>query len=384
MSCGENEVTTPVPEPHPATLPIRDAAPFPEGPRILVCGWSGAGNVGDELLTRAVVERLTAAGGTAVVASRDPATTERLHPGVEAVRWGPRGLADLRDRGAIGGVIIGPGGILQDSSSVWSLPGHLILAAAAARRGAAVAAVGVGAETLRRRSSAVMLRRVLAGAPVVTRDDASSAALRQAGIEATTSADVVFGLVVPEPEPRDEILVSIGPATRPALVAPAARRLVAPPVAEIAAGLDALAATLSCRVVFGAFRGPRDVEAARAVGARLEAPWEVLAVNDIDEHVRRLVGARTVVASRYHPVVLAAVAGVPALVVADQAKIVSLVDQIGRSEVTRVPEWRDLEAVDPLVRPGSRRPPPRPVEAFAAIDLLVERAREPDRPGSRG
>ena len=123
-----------------------------DGPRILISGWAGAGNVGDELLTRAMVTRLRRLGAEPVVASRAPLATTALH-GVDAVPWGPRGRAALA---GIDGVCVGPGGILQDTSSLWSLPGHLAIAFLARRRGLPVAAIGVGAEPLRRRTEVIV------------------------------------------------------------------------------------------------------------------------------------------------------------------------------------------------------------------------------------
>jgi polysaccharide pyruvyl transferase CsaB len=305
---------------------------------VLVCGWAGAGNVGDELLTRAVVGQLLAAGARVVVASRDPDETEARHPGVDAVPWGARGL---RRMGSVHGVCVGPGGILQDSSSLWSLPGHLVMPWRARRRGAAIAAIGVGVEPLRRRSSARWLRTVLADVPVVTRDAESTSALASVGIVSTTGADLVFGLAMPTVERRSEIVVSVGPSVRPGRIAPAARRLEPAPAAPIARALDELAARLDCRIVLTRFRGRRDHEAARSIAARIRADVEILD-DDVDAHVRRVAGARLVVSSRYHPIVLAAASRTPALVVSSQAKLMSLVDQIDDPSVRRVTSWDHL------------------------------------------
>lgn len=310
-----------------------------------MCGWAGAGNVGDELLTRAVADVLRGQGAEPVVASRDPAATRRLH-GLEAVPWGRRGRSHL-DR--IDGVCLGPGGILQDSSSLWSLPGHLAVPLRARRMGIPVAAVGVGAEPLRRASSGWMLRRALAGREVVTRDDASSAALKAVGVDARTGADLVFGLhldLARRGRDRPEIVVSVGGSVRPGLVAPASRRIEPAPVAEIARALDGLAAVLDATVALTRFRGERDAAAAAELAERLGAEAVVLPA-DVDEHVRRVAGARLVVSSRYHPVVLAARAGVPAVVVSDQPKVASLVEQLDRPDIIRVGSWAEAGTLRP-------------------------------------
>lgn len=320
--------------------------PVADGPRILVSGWAGAGNVGDELLTMAIIDRLRRSGAGPVIASQDPARTSELH-GVDSVRWGPRGLGALR---GVDGVCVGPGGILQDSSSLWSLPGHLAVALAARRQGLPVASIGVGAEPLRRRSSSWLLRRALGGRPVVTRDEPSSQALRQAGLEVVTGADLVFGL---EHDHRDvtpaaEIVVSVGGGVRPGLLSPASRRIEAPPIGEIAAALDHLADAMQARVVLTRFRGERDAATAAQLQQRLAADSEVLSA-DVDEHVRRVRSARLVVSSRYHPVVLAATAGVPAIVVSEQLKVQALVDQLARPSIRRSASWAEAAQQVPPV-----------------------------------
>ncbi|MEZ5243826.1 MAG: polysaccharide pyruvyl transferase family protein [Acidimicrobiales bacterium] len=344
-------------------------SPDNDRPRILVSGWAGAGNVGDELLTRAVVTRLRGLGADPVVASQDPEATAVLH-GVEAVAWGPRGRRVL-DR--LDGVCLGPGGILQDSSSLWSLPAHLSVVLLAVRRGLPVAAIGIGAEPLRRRSSAWLLRRALGSAEIIARDEASSAALAMVGLTARTGADVVFGLDLPTPSPTGEIVVSMGGAVRPGLVKPAARRIEPPPLTEIAAAIDSLAARLDAPVVLTRFRGGRDADAAADLRALLRCRAN-LVPPDVDEHVRRVCGARLVVSSRYHPVVLAARAGVPAVVISTQAKVRSLVAQIDRSWVHLVDSWAAVGDLEPPSPPDEGVVVAGLHEAHEALAALVAHA----------
>ena len=91
-------------------------------PRVLVCGWSGAGNVGDELLTEVLSTRLRSAGLDPVIRSVSPNATAAAHGGVAVAQ---RGFASVRAAFTVDAVVLGPGGIVQDHSSVWSLPAHL-------------------------------------------------------------------------------------------------------------------------------------------------------------------------------------------------------------------------------------------------------------------
>lgn len=176
-------------------------------PRILISGWAGAGNVGDELATRAAVAMVRRAGGEPVVASRDPAATAALH-GVEAVARGLRGLVAAA---RCDGVCVGPGGILQDSTSIWSLPAHLAAALTARVLRKPVVGLGLGAEPLQRRSSRWMVRRALGSGPVTVRDQPSAEALAAAGVRAEIAPDLVFTLDL-EPRPAsEELVVAVGP-----------------------------------------------------------------------------------------------------------------------------------------------------------------------------
>ena len=327
-------------------------------PRVLVCGWAGAGNVGDELLTRAIVALLRSCGAAPVVASRDTAATRAGHRGVEAIPWGPRGLTGL---GGIDGVVVGPGGIIQDSSSRWSLPGHLVLAARLARRGLPVAGIGLGAEPLHRTGSGGRLRRVLAGRPVLCRDEDSAAVLRSAGVEAEATCDLAFSLDFARTERRDqerrnEIVVAIGPSVASGSWRSAASRLVPDDHAAIAAAVDARAAALGASVAFVAFRGERDRDAAVDVAGRVHAPCELI-TDGVDQPVERVSSARLLVTSRYHPVVVAASTGTPTLVVSEQAKVRSLVAQIDDPLVTLHDDWSGLGEASPPT-PGSPVIPP--------------------------
>lgn len=340
-----------------------------------MCGWAGAGNIGDELLTSAIVGVLREEGAAPVVASRDPAETARLH-GVEAVGWG---VGAARAARTIDGVVVGPGGILQDGSSLWNLPGHLGAAIVARRRGRPVAAVGVGAEPVSRRSSERMLRRALGGRPVVTRDAESTAALAEAGVDAATGRDLVFdadlgrfdGAGAPE---EGELVVAVGPSVRPGRFLPASRRLVPPPLAAIAAAIDDLAARLDRPIALTAFRGARDRATAEQLAAALRSTARVVP-DSVDDHVAAVAGARLVVTSRYHAVVLAVRAGAPTAVVSAEPKLGSLGAEL--PGVHLLPGWTEVAALDPehLAAPSA---PPTDETARSVVHRLVVEA------GARG
>ena len=319
--------------------------------------------MGDELLISAVVDCLRSAGAVPVVVSRDPKTTSVLH-GVETVAWGPRGwrrtLSKRNERGGgrkagdagapIDGVCVGPGGIIQDWSSIWSLPGHLVGPLWLRRRGKPVVGVGLGAEPLRRGSSRRMLRTVLEDAPVVVRDSASAAAMAAAGVDATVGADLAFGLDLGGLERRAEIVVAIGAGVAPGRLRPAGWRLTTRDPSLVAAAVGALAKRVGASIALAGFRGKRDRQYAQLLASRIRHDTEILAP-DIDGQVDRIRSARLLISSRYHPVVIAARSGTPAIVCSTEPKLNSLVAQLDSPLVAKIDDWSELSACE-LKAPG--------------------------------
>ena len=163
-------------------------------PRVLVCGWSGAGNVGDELLTEVLSTRLRSAGLDPVIRSVSPNATAAAHGGVAVAQ---RGFASVRAAFTVDAVVLGPGGIVQDHSSVWSLQapcagGDRSAPSPARRR------PRPRADPLRRSLSRWLVRRALVGAPIVVRDELSAAVMRDAGLHPEIDLDLVWELDHPE------------------------------------------------------------------------------------------------------------------------------------------------------------------------------------------
>lgn len=122
-------------------------------------GYYGFGNLGDELLLRACIDILSECGVSRdriVALSNDPENTARDF-GVDAVnRWSFRDM--LRAFGDSERLILGGGGIFQDTTSVKSCAWYWAIAKLAGIMGARVYAVGQSVGPLKS-----MLSRVLAG-----------------------------------------------------------------------------------------------------------------------------------------------------------------------------------------------------------------------------
>lgn len=302
--------------------------------RIVVAGWSGTANLGDELLLRALLGLLTERGWSATVVSRNPSATTALH-GVAAIA-----LSDVtglwRAVREADGVVLGPGTIVQDQTSPASLPWHLsrVLTAAAARR--PIVGVGLGIGPLRRRGSHAMVGAALERCTAVAvRDPASAALAASCGVRGVlVGSDLALGLPRPTGPVVPRLVAALrahapGPHWRPLQDRPAAAWDPAR-IAGLAAALDDAAARVGLPVCLVAMDTDHDAAYAEAVARHLASDHEVV-VPDLDG-VLDLVGtAEVVVAMRYHAGIAALAGGRPSVLIDYADKVRGLADDAAAS-----------------------------------------------------
>lgn len=273
--------------------------------RLLVSGYYGFGNVGDEALLWGILTGLGTEGVT--VLSRHPATTKLLH-GVGAVHR-LRGLPALPGHDAL---VSGGGGLLQDKTSARSLRYYLGLITLAKRLGKRVVVYGQSVGPLSPDGERAVAK-VLCGVPVAVRDRASQALLERLDIPSTLVADAA--LLVPRP-------VTAPTDTAPVLLIPRGG------YPEITAALVRLAERLHREGVLlaGLALHPDEDGASLAelppAVVRLEAPTPQAALNVIAE-------SRHVVSARLHGLVLAAHAGRPFSGIAYDPKVAAFLAETG-------------------------------------------------------
>ncbi len=261
--------------------------------RLLLSGYYGFANLGDEAILAGLTRELTRRGHLVTVLSADPVGTATRH-GVGAAH---------RTRGLVGALlrcdalVSGGGGLLQDTTSARSLAYYLGVVRAAKLLGKRVAVYGQSLGPLTptgRRRTAQALRDV----PAFWRDERSRELARELGLEDRATADAALLLAPDEPvgaDPNGPVLVTPRagyPAYNQAL-ARLARSLLneGVPVAAVAlhAGHD-----------------DAEVDALRRAAPGAEA-WTARAPEELLELLPR---ASYVVSARLHGCVLAAAAGV--------------------------------------------------------------------------
>jgi len=353
-----------------------------EARRVLVAGYYGFGNAGDEAILGALLAALRARRPDLdlVVASGDPAATTALH-GVAAVNRDdlPAMAAAVRSCDL---VILGGGGLFQD---YWDVPldsiftprsgglpfyaGYCLLGAWLDRP---VLLFAVGAGPLRTELGRRLTRaafELCAGATV--RDPESLAELAALGLAVAGSAavevaaDAAWGLEPARGEPLEALRADLGLAAddRPIGVALRPWSFGADPAvweAEVATGLERVLAAGKGgeRLLFLPFQPEEDAAVHRRVRQRLADPGRAILVERrlAPQELAGLVGrCSRVLAMRYHAALFALAAEMPVAALAYDPKVVALFSVAGLADLALPPEnWR-AEAVAAVLE-GARRP----------------------------
>jgi polysaccharide pyruvyl transferase WcaK-like protein len=152
--------------------------------RIIVLGWYGSSNTGDEALVQTIVNALHARNlRNLVVLSINPENTQQKL-GVRAVRRNLLTLGALRELKGANALVLGGGGLIQDGTSVYNLPIYAAYVALARLFGLQVIGWGLGAEFLVTTFGRLLARFICHSSIYFSvRDTASKLALVQAGAQ---------------------------------------------------------------------------------------------------------------------------------------------------------------------------------------------------------
>lgn len=308
--------------------------------RLLLLGYAGYGNVGDEALLGAQAAALRAhlPGAVLQVVSGCPAQTTRVHGLAAVSRTDPVALA--RAVRSCDVLVAGGGSLLQDVTSPRPVAfyGGMMLAAAQAGKLVAVYAQGLG--PLRQRGARVISARSLAAAHYLSLRDAGSLTLaEQLGIiGAELVADPVLAMRPPE-------LADLrGPAD---LREPASARtrlaVAVRPWGQSRRWLAALVCALMTladrvEVVLVPMHAGQDVEIAHVLADRLRprfGPGLDLVEPDggYAASTAALQGADVVLGMRLHALVIGAAAGVPIVAISYDPKVAAFAAQVGLDAV---------------------------------------------------
>ena len=329
-------------------------------PHVVISGYYGFGNIGDEAVLAGIVESLrTVCPSVQITAlSATPETTAEAL-GIEAVNrnhWGSikRTLrqADL--------LISGGGSLLQDVTSALSPLYYLNVIRLGLQTGIAVMIYAQGFGPLRRRFNRWIARRLLRCVDCITVRDAESAkALQELGVDRSPiliTADPAFCLSAREPDQGKRALakLGIGETDRP-LVGVSLRpwkgmEAKLPTLAEV---LRSFAASTGCRYVFLPMQFPADCPPLLTLAAEVTnssmlnmplQPGEMLGViGEMD----------FVIGMRLHALMFGVMMGVPMLGIGYDPKV----EAFGKTADIPVVSWEKItdEFAPQLVRAWESR-----------------------------
>lgn len=318
---------------------------------IVLSGYYGFGNLGDELLLAATLQglRRRLPGVRPIVLSGDPERTEAEH-GVRAVRRDH----PLRVAAALRGarlLLSGSGSLLQDATGPFNVPYYLGVIQLARRYGVPVMIFAQGVGPLRGAVARMLVRRVLGGVQAITlRDPGSFRALRELGVRGVpveVTADPVLALRV------DEAGSDAGLPDLPAryvVVNVRRRGLDDAGALRLGAALARLLAGAGWAAVFLPMQVPEDVEAAARVAAGLGGAVPVVTIRNPlppAAAVRLLRGAEAVLAMRLHALVLACLAGGAPFGISYDPKVDAFLARLGQEPLA---DTRLLPDEDELAR----------------------------------
>lgn len=324
--------------------------------RVLVSGYYGFGNLGDEALLEVIVERIRRSlpAVSIEVLSATPKRTEASLQVEAAPRWEWRTVRAAVRRADV--VLSGGGGLLQNKTSLRSLLYYASVVREAVRTGrkAMIFAQSIGPLDLWGR---LLVRRFCRGVDRATvRDERSLRLLHEllprTPIERT--ADPVF-LYEPNESAVDLSAEGLGPESGPYAIVSVRRSTGARDGAQVVArAVDRLSQRHGVRTAFLPLGGAADAAVSTDVIRACATAPVLLPECTLEKAAAILSQASVVIGMRLHALILAARCGVPFLAIPYDPKVTALCE--------------DLDyPLAPLWTPGSARP------SDGEIDALVDR-----------
>ena len=283
--------------------------------KVLVSGYYGFGNLGDEALLSGLLGVLQGAGHEVTVLSQQPEATVRLH-GVRAVS---------RLAGAPGALlrceafISGGGGLLQDKTSFHSLQYYLGLLSLAKRLGKRVFVYGQSVGPLSERGRRAVAS-TLRGVTVAVRDQPSQVLLESLNIPSYLCADAAL---LREPPAFRE-------TTDTVLLTP---RAGYPEITEALAEVGRNLSTRGVKVTAAAVQPSEDAPALQTLKEQVPG-LVLLQAATPEELLEHVADANYIVSGRLHGLVLAAVAGRDFCGLVYDPKVAAFLDEVGAPALT--------------------------------------------------
>jgi polysaccharide pyruvyl transferase CsaB len=300
--------------------------------RLLLSGYYGFGNLGDDALLDVIVSELRVRHPELVleVLTNEPDATRHALRVETTLRSDLAAVRKAIDRSDV--VVSGGGGLLQNATSLRSLMyyGGIVRRATAVGKRTMIFAQSVGPLDFVGRQ---VVRTCCRGVTAATVRDARSQVLLAKllpGVDVVRTADPVF--LYDPAEPTDEQLTAqgIGPGGDPLVVVSvrSAPGFSSAGAARVAEAVDRLSEAHGAQVAFVPFGGVPDADVATAVMRRCRSKPTLLPVADIGSVAAILSRAQLLIGMRLHALILAVRLGVPFIAIPYDPKVAGLCEEL--------------------------------------------------------
>ncbi|MDR1966943.1 MAG: polysaccharide pyruvyl transferase CsaB [Synergistaceae bacterium] len=288
---------------------------------VLLAGYFGFGNLGDEMLALAAVDNLNCCGiqkDKIAILSNDPGGS-RMRLGIEAFdRWNASSV--LRALGSSRSLMLAGGGLFQDSTSVRSCVWYWGLVRAARLLSASVIALGQSVGPLSSPISKAVAKNAFRSCRYVAVRDASSArALSEMKVSCEIMPDLAMSLSLPEHAVgrREAILINVRPAGNGDRSASA--------VLKSARALASMGEKLLCAAM-----SDEDAQLMKKYQMSRELPpAKIVTPQSLEEFAALAAEAKAAVGMRLHFGILSALAGLGVALSPYDPKVSSFADEWG-------------------------------------------------------
>ncbi|NJN22942.1 MAG: polysaccharide pyruvyl transferase CsaB [Leptolyngbya sp. RL_3_1] len=285
--------------------------------RVVLCGYYGMGNGGDEALLATLLQMLPP-HVTPVVLSGNPTETTRRY-GVAAVPRKSFGAVVSALRQA-DGLIWGGGSLMQDATSALNPIYYGGLMAIAQLLGLKTLAWAQGIGPLNRAWASWLTRQLLRGCTGVSvRDRASAQLLATWGVDAIQAPDPVWALTGESGADLWQI-----PAPRVVVALRAHPWLTEARLAQLTEAFVTLQAQTGWAIALVPFQPSRDRPIAAAIQPHLPGPSQILTVSDPRQLKGLFQGAELAIAMRLHALIMAAAEGCRCFALSYDPKVTQL------------------------------------------------------------
>lgn len=307
--------------------------------KVLIAGYYGQNNVGDEAIAEALTKELKRRGYTVLMLSGDKVTSAQLY-GVEA--YYSRRLQDIKTAIKESDfVVLGGGSLIQDVTSTYSLWYYVGIINLCKMLGKHIYIAYQGIGPITKKKNEIFTKVTLNRCKKLwIRDEMSINKLREIGVvnpNISLSSDAAFMLTPPSPEKVSVLLAKAGIRMddgRP-LIGIAPRKWGTSDKAGVFARIaDECINRFNAKVVFYAFHKETDGKYINEICSRMSNRAYIVSDDYLPSEVMGMMGAMHLnIGVRLHSLIFSAKMRVPLLGISYDPKVDGFLDMLGMSPV---------------------------------------------------